>query len=105
MAKIRNMNELREVSLDILEDLRSGKISHEEAGVASKVVEGVLSNVRTQAVYAKMCGRDPNIPFMGDCLGDMSLKTIQLRSELEDQGLLLEQLPVVKKKRKSQNDD
>lgn len=49
-----------------MEKLRSGKIDIAEAGVAGKLCESVVSTIKTQLEYARMCGKQPSIPFLGD---------------------------------------
>ena len=61
----KNIIELRNIALESLEDLRSGKIEIEEAAVAAKICETVISSVRAELEYHKIVGTVPNIEFMG----------------------------------------
>lgn len=63
---IKNIDDLRQHALNTLEDLEIGKISIEQAGVTGKLCENVMSTLKTQIEVAKMLGREPNIPFLGN---------------------------------------
>lgn len=63
---IKNIDELRKHAITTLEKLSNKKIDVDEAGVAGKLYESVMSTVKYELEYSKMLGREPNIPFMGD---------------------------------------
>jgi len=65
-VNIKNIDDLRQHALNTLEDLEIGKISIEQAGVTGKLCENVMSTLKTQIEVAKMLGREPNIPFLGN---------------------------------------
>jgi len=65
MAKIKNIEELRDHALDTIEKLRDGSIDTAEAGVTGKLVEGVISTLKTQMEYNRMTGeQETAIPFL-----------------------------------------
>lgn len=64
--KIENIEDLRDHAIETLEKLSSGEISIEQAGVTGKLCENVMSTVKIQVEVAKMLGREPNIPFLGN---------------------------------------
>lgn len=68
--KINNIDDLRSVVVNALEELRDKKITIEEAGVTGKLCESVTSTLKLQVEVAKMLGREPNVPFLGEtCSG------------------------------------
>lgn len=65
MAKIKNIEQLREHALLTLERLQNQDIDVAEAGVTGKLCEGVISTIKAQLEYARMTHNDePEIPFM-----------------------------------------
>lgn len=64
MAKIKNMENLRDHALETLEKLAAGTIDTAEAGVTGKLCEGIIATVKSQLEYARMINEEPNIPFM-----------------------------------------
>lgn len=64
MAKIKNVEELRDFALETLERLSNGEIDTAQAGVTGKLCEGVISTVKTQMEYFRMIGEEQPIPFM-----------------------------------------
>ena len=52
--------------MDTLQKLADGEIDTQEAGVTGKLIEGVISTVKSQIEYARMLNKEPNIPFMGN---------------------------------------
>ena len=63
---IKNIEDLRQHAIEALEKLSEGKIDVEEAGVTGKLCESVMSTLKLQVDVAKMLGREPNIPFLGN---------------------------------------
>ncbi len=64
MAKVKNITELRDFGLEILEKLAENKIDTTEAGVSGKIIETVISSIKTQIEYHRLLGQEPEIPFM-----------------------------------------
>lgn len=63
---IENITDLRDDALRTLDKLQQKKIDINEAGATSKLYENIMSTVKTQLEVAKMIGRQPNIPFLGN---------------------------------------
>jgi hypothetical protein len=78
MAKIKNMEQLRDHALDTLEKLSNGSIDTAQAGVTGKLCEGVIATVKSQLEYARMINEEPHIPFMHD---SHQAKTIEGKAE------------------------
>lgn len=85
-TKINNIEDLRDVAIETLLELRKGKISSEEAGAASKLCEGILSSVKVEIEYAKLNQRVPKIPFIGELKGALieHMPTNKLKSLPKD---------------------
>lgn len=66
MAKIKNLNDLREHALDALEKLAMGSLTIEEAGATSKLCENVVSTLKLELDLAKLVGKEPTIDFIAD---------------------------------------
>ena len=64
MSKIKNITELRELALEILEKLRDGKIELAEAVTTGKLCDNVINIVKAELEYHRMIGEQPKIPFM-----------------------------------------
>lgn len=64
--KIKEITDLRDYALKSLEKLENGEIDTSEAGVIGKLCESVVSTIKSQMEYAKMLGKQPQIPFMGN---------------------------------------
>jgi hypothetical protein len=79
VVKIKNSEDLRSYMLDMMEDLRTGDISVEEAGVAGKLCEGVISSLKVEMQYAHMVGLQPRLPFLEN------KRTIELK-QIEKRG-------------------
>jgi hypothetical protein len=71
--KLKNINDLRNHALECLEKLANGDIDTQEAGVTGKLCEGVISTIKAELEYARMLGKEPKIPFMGDLSKNKSL--------------------------------
>lgn len=69
--KIENIDDLRDVAIEALLDLRAGKIDAAEAGAAGKLCEGVYASAKLQLEYAKLNNRIPHIPFLGELKGQL----------------------------------
>jgi hypothetical protein len=66
MAKIKTIEGLRDEMLKVFEDLSSGKIDIQEAGIKAKISETIISGVKTEIDYARLTESKPNIPFLGN---------------------------------------
>lgn len=66
MAKIKNVDDLREFALDTLERLKSGAIEISEAVATGKLVEQVMNTAKVQMEYYCMTGEKAAIPFFDD---------------------------------------
>lgn len=64
--KINTIEALRDHALLTLEKLAGHEIDTAEAGVTGKLVESVISTIKSQLEYARMTEQEPNIPFMAD---------------------------------------
>ena len=82
MAKITNIQELREHALDALDQLRNGMIDKKELGIIAKVCEGIQSGIHLEIEYCKAIGKEPNIAFMGNCTGEFTIETIRNKQNL-----------------------
>jgi hypothetical protein len=65
MAKIQNMQQLRERVLQAIEDLEDGKIELAEASTIAKLSETVISGLKSEMQYAILTNSEPHIPFYG----------------------------------------
>jgi hypothetical protein len=63
MAKINNMQQLRERVLEAMDKLENGEIEIEEAMAVSKMSETVISGLKSEMMYATLTKTQPNIPF------------------------------------------
>jgi hypothetical protein len=63
---IRNMNDLREAGIDVLQKLRRKEIDVAEAVAAEKVIGQIISSVKSQMEYGKYLDEIPEIDFMQD---------------------------------------
>lgn len=64
MAKINDIEGLRDHLLETLEKLDKRKIELEEASIVAKLAEGVVSGLKTQLEYARLNNSSPLIPFL-----------------------------------------
>ena len=64
--KLKTIENLREHALETLDKLSKGSIDTAEAGVTGKLCESVMSTIKAQLEYARMLGKEPFIPFMGN---------------------------------------
>lgn len=65
MAKIKDIEQLREFALETIERLANGEIDTANAATTGKLCENVISTVKTQLEYSRMINEEqPNIPFM-----------------------------------------
>lgn len=64
---IKNIEELRNAGLEILDQLKSKKISPAEAGITAKIFETIMTSVRLQMEYSHQLKEVPQIPFLQDC--------------------------------------
>lgn len=69
--KIKNLTELREHAIAVMEKLDRKEIEMAEAGVVGKLCENIISTVKVQIEYARMVGRQPKIDFIGKCTGEL----------------------------------
>ena len=69
MAKIKNMNELREKVLQALDDLEEGKIDISHAAMIVKMSDSVISGLKSEMQYAILTNSQPYLPFYGEPSG------------------------------------
>lgn len=69
MAKIKNMQQLREKVLQALDDLEDGKIEIHEAATIAKLSETVISGLKSEMQYAILTQQEPQIAFYGKTSG------------------------------------
>lgn len=68
--------------LSLLNGLSDGTVDIKEVGVAAKVCEGIQSGVHLELEYAKALGREPNIPFLGNCFGSYTIQTMRAKKNV-----------------------
>lgn len=66
MSKINNITKLREYALEVLENLREGKIEINEALAAGKSVDSVIATIKIEMDYQRITGEVKQIPFMSN---------------------------------------
>lgn len=64
---LKNIEQLRNVVLDSLENLVKNKIEIDEASIIAKSAEAVMSSLKLQLQYCGMRNEEPNITFLQDC--------------------------------------
>lgn len=64
MSKIKNIRDLRDHALQTLEDLKSDKISIQQAATNGALYSSVISTIKAQLDYAKAIDEPPKIEFM-----------------------------------------
>lgn len=69
--KITTIDDLRDHAVAMLEKLDRQEIDVAEAGVVGKLCESIISTVKVQLETARLLRREPRIPFIGDCMGEM----------------------------------
>ncbi len=83
--KLKTIEDVRDFSLETLEKLRDKKIEWEIAATTGKIIEGVISSVKTQLLYAEMTGQEPDIAFMG---GIPARKVVEMKGSLKSMARL-----------------
>lgn len=63
-GKLGNIENLRDFALEILQDLRSGKIDMSQALASGKLVDNVVNTIKVEMDYQKMTNEHKLIPFM-----------------------------------------
>lgn len=66
LPKITNIEQLRDHALSLLEQLADQEIEINQAAASGKIIEGVISTLKTQMEYNRMIGENKPIEFLGD---------------------------------------
>lgn len=66
MKAIRNIDELRDFTIECLIDLRSGRITTLEANSLSRQLDRVIGCEKVKMEYQRLTGDVYDIPFFGD---------------------------------------
>ncbi len=64
---IKNIEQLRNAGLEILDQLKSKSINPAEAGITAKIFETIMTSVRLQMEYSSQLKEIPHIPFLQSC--------------------------------------
>jgi len=64
---IKNIEQLRNAGLEILDQLKSKTITPAEAGITAKIFETIMTSVRLQMEYSNQLKEVPHIAFLQDC--------------------------------------
>lgn len=71
---VLDMDSLRSHAINLLKQLEDGTITASKAQATVKIYDSIVDSVKVQMQYAhlKMC--EPEIPFVGDCVGKSKLE-------------------------------
>lgn len=64
--KIKNVDDLRDHILNVMNKLSQGEIDVAEAGINAKLSETVISGLKVQMEYARLTESKPHISFLVD---------------------------------------
>ena len=64
MAKIKNIEDLRNFAIDTLDRLKNQEIDVNEALATGKLCDSVINTVKMQLEYHKILGEKSSIPFI-----------------------------------------
>ena len=71
---MKNVNEMRERITQIFDDLRNGKIGHQQAAQFANMVGKVINGHKAQVMYHSMREEKPYISFLHSTDQDPKLK-------------------------------
>lgn len=70
---LENPQEVREFIADTLQRLVNREIEVEEASCIQKLTEAMTASLKHELEYARLLGKEPNIPFLKNSVGSKNL--------------------------------
>lgn len=65
IKRITSMEDLRETFADVIYEIRTKAIKHEDANALARQGNGIIAAIKVQLAYCAQAGEKPFIPWLG----------------------------------------